>query len=146
MTRERINRLMGAEMRGAPAQPRWDPPAARSHRQCVAERDIVAVIGMRLGASGSGAGCRAERGAAPSGLARRAAGCRAGTRACGQPARARSRSAAAVGSPASSQRPIDSREKSWSTTIADAPMTPASPPSDEWAIRRSRVAKGRERR
>ena len=35
------------------------------------------------------------------------------------------------GSPASIQRPIDSREKSWSTTIDDAPMTPASPPSDE---------------
>ena len=50
------------------------------------------------------------------------------------------------GSPASIQRPIDSREKSWSTTIDDAPMTPARPPSDERWTSRSRVASGRERR
>ena len=45
-----------------------------------------------------------------------------------------------------SSAPIDSREKSWSTTIDDAPMTPARPPSDERWMSRSRVASGSERR
>ena len=51
-----------------------------------------------------------------------------------------------VGSPAASHWPIASRLKSSSTTIDDAPMTPASPPSDERWISRSRVASGSERR
>ncbi len=61
-----------------------------------------------------------------------------------QPARSSSRTP--DGSPASSQRASDSREKSWSTTIADAPITPASPPSDERWMSSSRVASGSDRR
>ena len=51
-------------------------------------------------------------------------------------------SGAPDGSPASIQRAIDSREKSWSTTIAEAPMTPASAaerrPLDEQVARGQR--------
>ncbi len=48
--------------------------------------------------------------------------------------------------PPRSTRRSASRENSWSTTIADAPMTPASPPSDDRWMSRSRVASGSDRR
>ena len=64
----------------------------------------------------------------------------------GQLARPRTTSGEPAGSPDSIQRPIESREKSWSTTIEDAPITPARPPRDERWISRSRVASGSERR
>ena len=63
-----------------------------------------------------------------------------------QPVWASATSGAPDGSPASIQRAIESRANSWSTTIADAPMTPARPPSDERWMSRSRVASGSERR
>jgi hypothetical protein len=50
------------------------------------------------------------------------------------------------GPPTSIHLASDSREKSWSSTIDDAPMTPASAPSEERWIRRSRVASGSDRR
>ena len=62
-----------------------------------------------------------------------------------QPAEARTTSGIPDGSPAPAQRASDSRANSWSTTIDDAPMTPARPPSDERRISRSRVASGSDR-
>ncbi len=55
-------------------------------------------------------------------------------------------SGAPDGSPASIQRPIESSANSWSTTIDDAPITPAWPPSDERWTSSSRVASGSDRR
>ena len=49
------------------------------------------------------------------------------------------------GSAALAQRASDSRVNSWSTTIAEAPITPARLPSDERRTRSSRVASGRDR-
>lgn len=72
--------------------------------------------------------------------------CRPVRRPSRQPARAKATSGAPAGSPASSHSAIDPRENSWSTTIDDAPITPATPPSDETAMRRSRVASGSDRR
>ena len=64
----------------------------------------------------------------------------------GQLARPSESASEPAGSPASIQRPMDSRANSWSTTIEDAPMTPARPPSDERWMSRSRVASGSDRR
>src|SRR4029450_12020843 len=46
-----------------------------------------------------------------------------------QPADASTTSGIPDGSPAPAQRASDSRANSWSTTIDDAPITPARPPS-----------------
>ena len=58
----------------------------------------------------------------------------------------RPRSGSPTARPPRSSGRATSRANSWSTTIADAPMTPASPPSDERWMSRSRVASGSDRR
>jgi hypothetical protein len=86
-----------------------------------------------------GAGRRSLIGA---GSARRRRPARTGC--CHQPAAATSGMPAEE--PAASHVPMFSRAKSWSRTIADAPITPARPPNEDRWISRSRVASGRERR
>ena len=61
------------------------------------------------------------------------------------PAPARTTSGMPVGSPASTHSASDSRLNSWSTTIAEPPMTPARLPSDDRWTRRSRLASGSAR-
>ncbi len=62
------------------------------------------------------------------------------------PVAAKTTSGIPDGSPTSIQVASDSGRNSWSTTIDEAPRTPARPPRDERWMSRSRVASGRERR
>ena len=62
------------------------------------------------------------------------------------PVAARTTSGMPEGSPTSIQVAREASRNSWSTTIDDAPITPARPPRAERAMTRSRVASGRERR